>query len=418
MSESFEDVMRELRKKAGVRCAYNVDECDKHKYGADGFRCGSCIEDVCGRLEQAHERELELAREPQRLRGHEDGRRSMDAKHYAVALRLQDLEFDGGSHENLSKIAYAIYPCATGWTCESSKGLRDELVRLLVGDQPTESFGSYLSQKSVEAMGSRTEDQSQDDTLMRVSLKAKTYVYQILTLADILGVEVENGAHVHEIGNAVIARARQLTGECNFSGAKSYMDTEASEPNPAETHEEPSYHVSFGTRSVTNGTCPNNDQTPSITDELRECVETGTKLTDMGDLYRLLKSTLGDAKRIHDKFVAQDRRNHETRERAVRLAGECRMYRTMLNDAAKEYSEQETMLDLTCSLLCQLDVPTDELDVYRPFQHRARVYGADHDVVFANVEIRADELPDAIDVAGALWVRSPTADVRVPRDGD
>lgn len=64
------------------------------------------------------------------LRGY---RRSMDARHYAVALRLQDLTFDGDSHENLRKIAYTIYPCATEWTCESSEGLRDELVRLMGG---------------------------------------------------------------------------------------------------------------------------------------------------------------------------------------------------------------------------------------------------------------------------------------------
>lgn len=51
-----------------------------------------------------------------------------------VVRKLQALRFDGGSHENLSKIAYAIYPCATGWTCESAKGLRDSLVRLIGGD--------------------------------------------------------------------------------------------------------------------------------------------------------------------------------------------------------------------------------------------------------------------------------------------
>lgn len=66
-------------------------------------------------------------------RGYENGRRSKDADHAAVALRLSRLKFDGGSHENLSKIAYAVYPCATGWTCESSKGLRDRLIDLLGG---------------------------------------------------------------------------------------------------------------------------------------------------------------------------------------------------------------------------------------------------------------------------------------------
>ena len=66
-------------------------------------------------------------------RGYEDGRRSKDADHADVVLKLSRLTFDGGSHENLSKIARAIYPCATGWTCESSKGLRDRLIDLLGG---------------------------------------------------------------------------------------------------------------------------------------------------------------------------------------------------------------------------------------------------------------------------------------------
>lgn len=75
----------------------------------------------------------EQTRKAEYARGYEDGRRSKDADHAAVALRLSGLRFDGGSHENLSKIAYAIYPCATGWTCESSKGLRDMLVDLMGG---------------------------------------------------------------------------------------------------------------------------------------------------------------------------------------------------------------------------------------------------------------------------------------------
>ena len=51
----------------------------------------------------------------------------------AIVSKLERLQFDGDSHENLSKIAYAIYPCVTGWTCESATGLRDELIRLMGG---------------------------------------------------------------------------------------------------------------------------------------------------------------------------------------------------------------------------------------------------------------------------------------------
>lgn len=84
-------------------------------------------------VKEAHDRELERRTREQYARGYEDGRRSMDARHYAVALKLNKLTFDGNHHGNLSKIAYVVYPCATGWTCESSEGLRDELVRLLGG---------------------------------------------------------------------------------------------------------------------------------------------------------------------------------------------------------------------------------------------------------------------------------------------
>ena len=162
MSESFENALTILR-------VYLLD----HKLGGM----------MANRLKTAHEHELEQARDPQRIggtlergsfeyaieqlrefrwqhatndedaipyinnvaraheqarkaeyaRGYEDGRRSKDADHAAVALRLSGLRFDGGSHENLSKIACAIYPCATGWTCKSSKGLRDRLVDLMGG---------------------------------------------------------------------------------------------------------------------------------------------------------------------------------------------------------------------------------------------------------------------------------------------
>ncbi len=92
-----------------------------------------CDMPLLDRLKMTHDHDIEMADKSAYHRGYEDGRRSMDARHYAVVLRLQDLTFDGSSHENLRKIAYTIYPCATEWTCESSEGLRDELVRLMGG---------------------------------------------------------------------------------------------------------------------------------------------------------------------------------------------------------------------------------------------------------------------------------------------
>ena len=84
-------------------------------------------------LQRAYYHDLEQAKKAEYHRGYTDGKRSMDADHEAAASRLRSLTFDGGSHDNLSRIAYAIYPCATGWTCESARGLRDELVRLIGG---------------------------------------------------------------------------------------------------------------------------------------------------------------------------------------------------------------------------------------------------------------------------------------------
>jgi len=84
-------------------------------------------------LMTAHDNEIEHLRKERFREGYEAGRRSMDAEHYAVALRLRQLPLEEDSHGNLSKLAYAIYPCATGWTCESCEGLRDRLVELLGG---------------------------------------------------------------------------------------------------------------------------------------------------------------------------------------------------------------------------------------------------------------------------------------------
>lgn len=92
-----------------------------------------CDTPILDRLKRAHDHEIKMVSKAEYARGYEDGRRSKDADHAAVAMRLRGLRFDGGSHENLHKIAYAIYPCATGWTVESSKGLRDRLIDLLGG---------------------------------------------------------------------------------------------------------------------------------------------------------------------------------------------------------------------------------------------------------------------------------------------
>ena len=75
----------------------------------------------------------EQTRKSEYHRGYEDGRRSMDAEHYAVALRLRRLPLDGDTTENLSQIAKAVWHSDFGWTQDACSALRDELVRLMGG---------------------------------------------------------------------------------------------------------------------------------------------------------------------------------------------------------------------------------------------------------------------------------------------
>ena len=103
-----------------------------------------CDAPILDRLQKAHEHEMEQLRRLQFREGYEAGQRSMDAEHYQLKLRLQGLKLGDGSHENLSRLAYAIYPCPTGWGKESCEGLRDKLIELLGGvhDEPAQTVTS------------------------------------------------------------------------------------------------------------------------------------------------------------------------------------------------------------------------------------------------------------------------------------
>ena len=124
-TESFEHVMAEMRKVV-IDC--DMERCDMY----DGD-CYQCQGDILDRIQRAHERELEHVSKAEYARGYHDGQHSMDAEHYAVALRLRGLRFDGGSHENLSRIARAVWHADFGWTQGACRALRDELVRLMGG---------------------------------------------------------------------------------------------------------------------------------------------------------------------------------------------------------------------------------------------------------------------------------------------
>jgi hypothetical protein len=105
---------------------------------------------------------------------------------------------------------------------------------------------------------------------MRISLNAKACACQIRELADILGVDVNVYDNVVDIGNAAMAKARHLADECNFSTPENDMDTEDAKPNPAETSDDAGDHVILDTPLPDDGTSPNDDQSSSITDELRK----------------------------------------------------------------------------------------------------------------------------------------------------
>lgn len=101
-----------------------------------------CDAPIISRLQGAHEHEIEQLRRSRFREGYEAGQRSMDAEHYAVALRLKHLPLDEDSHGNLSQIARAIWHSDFGWTRGACEALRDELVRLLGGVHEIESGGA------------------------------------------------------------------------------------------------------------------------------------------------------------------------------------------------------------------------------------------------------------------------------------
>lgn len=139
MSESFNDVL--------AVCSDAVKEAHEREFGERFDRRFEQIRrDYQSDHDARHERELEKTRHEWFHKGYEAGIRKRDTDTWQrdqerakVVGRLRSLTFVGDSHENLSKVSYAVYPCATGWTCESTAGLRDRLVQLLGGDMGSES---------------------------------------------------------------------------------------------------------------------------------------------------------------------------------------------------------------------------------------------------------------------------------------
>ena len=84
-------------------------------------------------LERAHDREIRDTAQQQYHRGFEDGRRSMDAEHRAIATRLRALPLDGDVNCNLSDMALAIWHDDFRWSKDGCRALRDKLIDLMGG---------------------------------------------------------------------------------------------------------------------------------------------------------------------------------------------------------------------------------------------------------------------------------------------
>lgn len=100
-------------------------------------------------LQAAHDAEMKQLSKTEYHRGYEDGKAArkadewqLDRERVEVVRGLLALEFDGGSHHNLSRIAHAVYsPQTSGWTAGACEQVRDELVRLLGGNGDASDLG-------------------------------------------------------------------------------------------------------------------------------------------------------------------------------------------------------------------------------------------------------------------------------------
>ena len=223
------------------------------------------------KVREEHLTELERGKEFER--GYRAGRRAMDAKRQAIALKLRGLDLTGSSHENLSRIAYAIYPCATGWTPESCEGLRDKLVRLLGGVNERETTFTTCDALDNERHKAICE-------LRKMTIDSHYYGnYQRIALAIGVTYDGERFASecvrdrlIHLLGGDVCEGGDH--GDCaerRRAGAAG-GDTDMDEPSEirAISNEISDLLSEMDAESDTDGTCPNDVPTPSITDELRE----------------------------------------------------------------------------------------------------------------------------------------------------
>ena len=227
---------------------------------------------MADRLQYDHHQEIRDVSQKEYHRGYEDGRRSMDAVHRAVAIRLRQLPLDGDTTENLGAIAGAIYHSDFGWTQGACKALRDELVHLMGGTE-----GSVKEGESGTADDSRVDTCGGDcgrdfhvdgvtyDVLGNERQKAIAKLRYIrdclkgdstcnsLNITEAIGAKLDVGDRLHE---SICNRLIHLLGGDQPSGIDVLreMDGDGTSPND-------------------DGTCPNDDPTVPHTNELLDFID-------------------------------------------------------------------------------------------------------------------------------------------------
>lgn len=186
-------------------------------------------------------------------RGYEDGKHAKSADEWRLARdredvvrRLRKMTIDSNYYGNIQRIALAI---GTEYDGESfaSECMRDRLIYLLGGDDT-----SSVPLSTYDVLGNERHKAvcrlEESKPLLGMT---KTEILGDLgkAITDAPDFNPTDIDHLNLMWSTLI----YLLGgdERNFSTAEIYTDAGEAEPNPAETREEPSDHVSFGTHSIT-----------------------------------------------------------------------------------------------------------------------------------------------------------------------
>lgn len=397
MIESFEQGMKIFRenlagmydnghmtKWADVDTSVDLDRLQRaHEREIVEALCDAC--DQCDCMDKkAHEHEMDYIRKAEYSRGYEDGRRSMDAEHAAVALRLRALPLDGDTTENLSQIAKAVWHSDFGWTQGACSALRDELVRLMGGvserPYPTSTFDVLGNERYkavcrllevnadaggfvralASAIGVKWQAPRITQTLAEVRdrliyLLGGAYKSPMEYISDIVDeYERTHGKIGIELDGAGLSRksVEAMSRRANLSESVESAKSDAEDGGEIgritdELREYISatwdggiyqYEIPKALRSIA-------DRIDAEFDRICEQQEAVLQSTidgmvdeyDTNKLHRMLKRMLGETKCIHDELQAQSEKHRARDEELSSLRDECRMYRTMLNDAAKSY---------------------------------------------------------------------------------